>query len=118
MPALVEKDVYRDAGGTVIKDLYAIEITDMTFESAGLTEADLYEFELAGDPTNGDPFDDLADVWYTTFTIPEGTKRVVMEVLETSASILDLFFGYGPVPSEATLWDAAATGAAFVLELG
>ncbi len=112
LPALVEKDVYRDAGGTVIEDLYAIEITDLTIKQSGLTEADLYEFELAGDPTNGDPFDDLADVWYTTFTIPAGTKRVVMEVLETSASDLDLFFGYGPVPSEATLWDAAATGAA------
>ncbi len=112
LPALVEKDVYRDAGGVILKDLYAIEITDLTVETAGLTEATLHEFSLAGDPTNGDAFDDLNDVWYTTFAIPDGTKRVVMEILETSASDLDLFFGYGPTPSEATLWDYAATGAA------
>ena len=112
LPALVEKDVYRDAGGTVLSNLYAIEITDLTIETAGLTEADLHEFSLPVDPTNSNPFDDLSDVWYTTFDIPAGTKRVVMEILETSASDLDLFFGYGPVPSEATLWDSAATGAA------
>ena len=104
LPALVEKDVYRDAGEN-FKDLYAIEITDLTIETAGLTEADLHEFSLPVDPTNSNPFDDLSDVWYTTFDIPAGTKRVVMEILETSASDLDLFFGYGPVPSEATLWD-------------
>lgn len=112
LPALVEKDVYRDAGGTVIEDLYAIEITDLTIKQSGLTEAELFEFELPVDPTNGDPFDDLGEVWYMTFDIPAGTKRVVMEILETSASDLDLFFGYGPVPSAATLWDSAATGAA------
>ena len=112
MPALVEKNVYRDAGGTVVEDLYAIEITDLTIKQSGLTEAELFDFELPVDPTNGDPFDDLGDVWYTTFDIPANTKRVVLEILETSASDLDLFFGYGPVPSEATLWDAAATGAA------
>jgi len=112
LPALVKKNVYRDAGGVILEDLYAIEISDLTIKQSGLTEAELFEFELPVDPTNGDPFDDLSDVWYTTFDIPAGTKRVVMEILETSASDLDLFFGYGPVPSEATLWDAAATGVA------
>jgi len=111
LPALVEKEVYRDAGGVLLEDLYSIEITDLTVETAGLTEADLFEFGLAGDPTNGDPFDNLDDVWYTTFIIPEGTKRVVMEVLETTASDLDLFFGFGPTPSAGTLWDFSATGA-------
>ena len=112
LPELVEKEVYRDAGGVVLEDLYSIEITDLNIESAGLTEADLFEIELAGDPTNDSAFDNLEDVWYTTFTIPENTKRVVLEILETSASDLDIFFGFGPTPSEATLWDYAATPAA------
>lgn len=112
LPALVKKNVYRDAGGVILEDLYAIEISNLTINQSGLTEAELFEFQLAGDPTNGDPFDNLADVWFTTFTIPDNTKRVVLEILETSASDLDLFFGYGPVPSEVTLWDYAATGAA------
>jgi uncharacterized repeat protein (TIGR01451 family) len=112
MPNLVEKEVYRDAGGVVLEDLYSIEITEMTVETAGLTEANLYAFDLPGDPTNGDPFDNLDDVWYTTFTIPEGTKRLVLELLETSASDLDLFYGFGPTPSQDTLWDSAATPAA------
>ncbi len=115
IPALVEEEVYRDAGGVVLEDLYSIEITDLTVETAGLTEADLFEFSLAGDPTNADEseaFDDLGDVWYTTFMIPEGTKRVVMEILQTTASDLDLYFGYGPTPSLETLWDYSANGAA------
>lgn len=112
VPDLVEKEVYRDAGGVLLEDLYSVEIVDMTIETAGLTEAEIFEFGLAGDPTNGDPFDNLEDVWYTTFSIPEGTKRVVMEVLETSASDLDLFFGFGPTPSAETLWDSASTPAA------
>ncbi len=113
LPGLVRKDVYRDAGGHVLEDLYALEITDLTIETAGLTEAALFEFELAGDPTNDDPFDDLDDVWYTTFTIPPGTKRVVMEILETTAVDLDLFFGLGTEPSAATLWDYAATSGTY-----
>jgi uncharacterized repeat protein (TIGR01451 family) len=112
LPDLVEKEVYRDAGGVLLDDLYSIEITDLTVETAGLTEAELFEFSLAGDSDNSDAFDDLDDVWYTTFTIPAGTKRVVMEILETTASDLDLWFGFGPTPSEATFWDYSATGAA------
>jgi uncharacterized repeat protein (TIGR01451 family) len=113
LPGLVRKDVFRDAGGHVLEDLYALEITDLTIETAGLTEAALFEFELAGDPTNGDPFENLDDVWYTTFTIPDGTKRVVMEILETTAVDLDLFFGLGPTPTEGTLWDYAATSGTY-----
>ncbi len=110
MPSLVEKEVYRDAGGVVLEDLYSIEITELTVETAGLTEAELFEFELAGDPDNSSPFDNLDDVWYTTFTIPANTKRVVMEILETTASDLDLWFGTGTTPSDATLKDWSATG--------
>jgi len=112
LPSLVEKEVYRDAGGVLMQDLYSIEITDLTVQTAGLTEAEYFEFELAGDPFNDSAFDNLDDVWYTTFPITPGTKRVVMEILETTASDLDLWFGFGPTPSEATLWDYAATGAA------
>ena len=112
LPSLVEKNVYRDAGGVLLEDLYSIDIPELTVTTAGLTEAELFEFELAGDPYNSDPYDNLDDVWFTTFTIPAGTKRVVMEVLETTASDLDLFFGYGPTPSASTVWDFAATGAA------
>ena len=112
LPALVRETVYRDAGGTILEDLYSIEITDMTFEQAGLTEADIFDFELDPDPTPGDPFDDLGDVWYTTFTIPVGSKRMVLEVLETTSADLDLFWGWGTTPSLATLYDSSATGAA------
>jgi len=113
MPKLIEKEVYRDAGGVVLEDLYSIEITELTVETAGLTEAELFEFELAGDPTNGDPYDDLDDVWFTTVTVPAGTKRLVAEILDTSASDLDLFIGEGTIPSPGTELEYAATPAAF-----
>ena len=41
LPGLIEKEVYRDAGGVLLEDLYSIEITELTVETAGLTEADL-----------------------------------------------------------------------------
>jgi uncharacterized repeat protein (TIGR01451 family) len=115
VPALVEETVYRDAGGTILEDLYSIEITDMTIETAGLTEAEVIDFNLAQDPTSGDAFDDLDQVWWTQFAVPAGSKRLVLEILESSSLDLDLFFGYSTspagVPTEDTMLAASATGA-------
>lgn len=113
LPALVEKEVYRDAGGVVLEDLYSIEITEMTFEQAGLTEASYYDFALDVDPTNGDPYDVLDDIWYTSFTVPAYTKRLVFEVLETTSSDLDMFMGEGTIPSLASEITMSATATAY-----
>lgn len=115
VPALVEETVYRDAGGVVLGDLYSIDITDMTFEQAGLTEAAYHDFTLDVDPTNDNPYDDLTQVWWMQFAVPSGTKRLVLEVLESSSLDLDLFFGYSTspagVPTKGTQLAASATGA-------
>ena len=113
LPALVEKEVYRDAGGVILEDLYSIEIRNLFTEIAALTEADLYEFSLDGDPTNDDPYDSLEGVWWMQFEVPKHTKRMVLEILETSASDLDLFWGYsaadGDLPSLETELGRSAT---------
>jgi hypothetical protein len=100
LPALVEKVVYQDAGGVVLDDLYSIEITNLHVESAPLTEAQLYEFKLSGSQNNEDPYDNLDDVWWMQFSVPKHTKRLVMEILKSSASDLDLFWGYSESASD------------------
>jgi uncharacterized repeat protein (TIGR01451 family) len=116
LPALVEKEVFRDAGGVILEDLYSIEIKNLSTQIAALTEADLYEFSLPGDPTNSDPYDSLDGVWWMQFAVPKHTKRLVMEILETTAGDLDLFWGYslnpGDLPSAATELGSSATGSA------
>ena len=65
---------------------------------------------------NDDAFDDLDDVWWMMFEVPTDTKRLVLEILETTAPDLDLFFGWTEsefgVPQEDHLIAASATGAA------
>ena len=51
LPALVRETTYRESAAATLEDLYAIEITDLTIEEVGLSLADLYDFELAEDPT-------------------------------------------------------------------
>jgi uncharacterized repeat protein (TIGR01451 family) len=113
LPSLVEKEVYRDAGGVVLEDLYSIEITNLDTQIASLTEAELYEFSLPVDPNNDDPYDNLDDVWWMQFSVPKHSKRLVLEILETNASDLDLFWGYSTsaagVPSAETQLGSSAT---------
>lgn len=113
LPALVEKEVYRDAGGLVLEDLYSIEIPEMTFEQAGLTEASYYDFTLDVDSNLDSPYDNLSEVWYKTFTVPAYTKRLVFEVLETTSTDLDMFMGIGTTPSELSEITMSATATAY-----
>jgi len=94
IPGFVTFDTHRDADSGIIPDLLAGEITaGMTYES-GLVKADLEEFILDPDPTNGDPVDDFSQVFVKRIDVPAYSIRVVAEITETTASDIDMFLFY------------------------
>jgi len=100
IPDFVTFETHRDADSGIIPDLLAGEITaGMTYES-GLVKADLEEITLDPDPTNGDPFDDLSQVYVKTLILPAYSIRMVTEITQTTASDIDMFL----------FWDMDASG--------
>lgn len=94
IPGFVTFDTHRDADSGIIPDLLAGEITaGMTYES-GLVKADLEEFILDPDPTNGDPVDDFSQVFVKRIDVPAYSIRVVAEITETTSSDIDMFLFY------------------------
>jgi len=104
LPEELRVDTETASGEYVFEEVYNSEaITAFNTTRFGLVPAITYTFELAQDPTNGDPFDNIDQVWYTPTTCPSGQQRMVVEVLETTATDLDVFVGTGNVPVEALL---------------
>jgi subtilisin family serine protease len=64
---------------------------------SGIKKADIHEFELMRDPTNDKIFhyDDLEDpsIHVIPLNVQADTKRLVLEVLETSSPDLDIYVG-------------------------
>lgn len=102
LPDSVDIQTRRDAGSQLVPDLTAIEITELTVETFGLALGDQYDFQLDEDPTNSNPYNNLDEVWWTTVTVPAGAKRLVAEVVASTAVDIDLFVGTGSTPSAAT----------------
>jgi uncharacterized repeat protein (TIGR01451 family) len=113
-PDLVEINTRRNAGSQLEADLQAVEITDLTVESFGLTQATLTNEELSQDPTNDNAFDNLNDgtTFYITTTVPADAKRLVAEITYSEAPDLDLYVGTGITPSLGTTVCTSATGIA------
>lgn len=111
LPSLVSLETRRDAGSETVKNLTAIEITNLTVETFGLIKGTEHNTMLNVDPTNGDPYDDIdgEGIFYTTVTVPADAKRLVIEVIESEAPDIDLFVGTGSTPSAATEVCSSAT---------
>ena len=111
LPAMVEIKTGRNAGSQLVTDLTSIPITEMTIEVSGLAKGDQYDFELFEDPTNESM---LTIIWTTSggwlFDVPEGSSRVVSEIVASTAPDIDLFVGTGDTPSAATEIASSTTG--------
>ncbi len=94
LPDLVEITTSRDAGSWLVNGLEAIEITDFHVDVSGLTKANLRDSFLKQDPTNGDAFDDLDQVFVYTFDADEDTVEVIAEITASESPDLDLFLGF------------------------
>jgi len=114
LPASVDFTTRRNAGSVLLEDLQTIQITDMTIESFGLTQATLTEESLNVDPTNGDPYDNVNDgtVFYVTVDVPAGALRLIASIIASEAPDIDLYLGTGSTPGAATEVCVSATGAA------
>ena len=111
LPDLVDIVTDEFTGTTTIYDVQVIsDIVDLTVDVTGLDLGVRHEFELNQDPTNTDPFNNLAEVFWTTFDVPVGTLRLVAEVVISEASDVDLYVGTGKTPSLATTVCTSATG--------
>lgn len=109
LPGELFVDTDSPSGEYTFEDVYnSDEITAFNSTRFGLIPATSYSFELAQDPTRGDPFDDVEQVWYVKTTCPSNQQRMVVEVLETTATDLDIYVGVGNVPVEALMKAYAA----------
>ncbi len=117
LPELVRFDAHRDTGLGTMADLQAVEITGLTVDTYGWVKGVKNEIQLAQDPTPGDPFDDMSQVWYTVVPMNAGAARLVAEITATTAVDLDLFWGFDVngdgVPQDSELYDYSATATAF-----
>jgi hypothetical protein len=110
LPSLVTILAPSDSGSKMVEDLTAVEITDLTVDAYGLAKASHSDISLSQDPTNDTAFDDLSQVWWTSFEVPAGSSRIVAEVLASTAPDVDMFWGSGSMPSAATQLGASAGG--------
>ncbi len=117
LPALAKFETHRDAGGDTLEDLVAVEITDLTVDKYGWAKGELNEIQLAQDPTNSLPYDNLSQVWYTVVPMDLGAARLVAEITASTAPDVDLFWGFDVngdgLPQEAEEYGSSATGTAF-----
>jgi subtilisin family serine protease len=99
LPDHLHLDIEEATGEYVFEDQHNAEaITALSNVRYGLTPATIAEFELAQDPTNDNPYDNLSNVWVKNTTCPTGSQRMVVEILETTASDLDVYVGIGNTP--------------------
>lgn len=112
MPELIEEETLRNQGATVVTDVQSKAISEFTAVKSGLVPGTDTVMTIIPDATNSDPFDDLSQVWWKTFTLTEDADRLVMEILDTTAGDLDLFFGVGTEPDPDMLVANSATATA------
>ncbi len=116
LPEQVTFDTYRNRASGTITGLKALEITNLVVQRMGLVKGNLYNFTLSQDATNNDPFDNLSQVWYRTFSVPAGAARLVAEITSTTAADLDLYLGYDTngngLPESSEVVAVSATSAA------
>ncbi len=116
VPDLAEINTRRNAGSQVVGPVQGLEVTDLTVEVFGLAMADVQTFDLAVDPTNGDPFDDLDQVYYQIVNVPADSYSLIAELTETTGLDNDLYVGQDTnangLPDESETVCISATGAA------
>jgi len=124
LPDMTKFDSHRDADSGTLVDLKAVEITDLTVDTYGFVKGVKNEIQLAQDPTNGDPYDNLDKVWFTVVPMDAGAARLVAEITATTAVDLDLYWGFDvnedglPSADEEYGYSATATAFEYLSEWG
>jgi hypothetical protein len=94
VPDFFSLNAYRNVDSYVFKDMMAIEISNFTARSYGLTKATQTTATLAQDSDNSSAYDNVEDgINVTMITVPADAKRFVAEILSSDAPDLDLRVG-------------------------
>ncbi len=112
LPDSIDIEARRDAGSQVVTGIESIEVVDFQGAVNGLVEGTQVTGSLLVDPTNDDPYDDLADVFVTTIDVAAGANSLIVETIAAEMPDADLFIGTGPTPGVATQQCASTTGSA------
>ncbi len=92
VPDAITLDAHRNYDSFLLKDIFTIEIQDFVATSYGLVPAVLVNEQVAVDSDNRSVFDSLEDgIAIRAIEIFENDKRLVIEILDSTASDLDLF---------------------------
>lgn len=82
----------RSADTRLLSDIVAVEISDFTARSYGLTKATNTTASIMQDSNNGSALDDLNDgVHVITMNVPQNAKYLVAEITASESPDLDLF---------------------------
>lgn len=93
VPAAIAIETRRNAGSQTITGLETLTTANLGITLA-TSEPQPADILLAPDPTNGDVYDLEAGGVYTQLvTVPATTKRFIIEILDSTATDLDLFVG-------------------------
>ncbi len=110
IPGYARFNINSDQGKVFVPDIQSIAADELVFEVHGLTQGTISDIVLSEDPTPNLVYDNLDPDSWKSFIVPANSAvRYVFEVLQTSAGDLDLYFGSGDTPSQATQLYYAAT---------
>ena len=110
-------ETHRDADTGLIPNVQAMAITDLTVNRYGWVKGTKQTINLAKDATRDEVFDDVSQTYYEVLpTQGIDYMRYVVEITSTTASDLDLFWGYdingNGLPEESEAWGMSATPSA------
>lgn len=117
LPSELAVEAKRNQDSYLLKDLLAVEITDFTVNSYGLTKATVVAGSAALDSDNSSVLDDLTDgLFIATADIPEDAKRLVVMTSNSTSPDLDLFvigdFNGDGIPTADEIVASSATATA------
>lgn len=117
IPTTVNISADRDADTTLLKNIVAVEITEFTARSYGLTKAKSTTASLLEDSDNSSALDDLEDgVKIIPINVPENAKYFVAEITASESPDLDLFIvrdaNNNGIPEAGEVVASSATGTA------
>ncbi len=97
VPESLDVNTGRDNDSVGVPGIVTIGSDNIQSSKSGFAKAEIYEFQIRRDDTNGSFMPSLVEMDDTLKAIPlniqAGSKRLVIEVLETTSPDLDLFVG-------------------------
>lgn len=116
LPEKIDMEVYRNSGSAVLRNTLALEITDFTPRTFGMSKATATDLEVGQDSDNSDWEDDLTDGVSTSwFTLADASQFLYVAISNAEAPDFDLRVGIDAngdgIPSDDEIVCQAASGA-------